>query len=138
MWLLFAILAAITAAVMTIIAKVGLGSIDPTLATAIRSFVMFIFMAGVTFAFGKFKGIEQLDNKAFWIIVISAIFGALSWLFYFLALKEAPASKVAAIDRLSLIFVIVFSVLFLAEKLSPQLAVGGVLATIGIILIALG
>ncbi|MEK7116367.1 MAG: EamA family transporter [Patescibacteria group bacterium] len=138
MWLLFALLAAVTAAIMTIVAKIGLKGIDPTFATGVRSAFMFLFMACVVLVSGKLKGLTTLDQKSFWIIVASAIFGALSWLFYFLALRDASASKVAAIDRLSLVFVILFSVLFLADKLTIKLALGGVLTTIGIILIALG
>ncbi len=137
MWLLFALLAAVTAALMTIVAKIGLKGIDPTFATGVRSAFMFLFMACIVVVSGKLKAIATLDQKSFWIIVASAIFGALSWLFYFLALRDASASKVAAIDRLSLIFVILFSVLFLADKLTPKLALGSVFATIGIILIAL-
>ncbi len=116
MWLLFALLAAVTAALMTIVAKIGLKGIDPTLATGIRSALMFFCMAMIVIATGKFKGIAMIEQKSFWIIVASAIFGAFSWLFYFLALRDASASKVAAIDRLSLIFVILFSVLFLARE----------------------
>lgn len=137
MWLILSIGAAVTAALMTIVAKIGLKDIDPTLATGIRSLFMFLFMAVVVIATGKIKMLDGIDHKAVWVIVISALFGALSWLFYFLALRVAPASKVAAIDKLSLIFVVVFSVLFLADKLTPKLAAGGILATIGIILIAL-
>ncbi len=137
MWLLFALLAAVTAALMTIVAKIGLKGIDPTFATGVRSAFMFLFMTCVVIVSGKLKGFTSLDQKSFWIIVASAIFGALSWLFYFLALRDASASKVAAIDRLSLVFVILFSVLFLADKLTPKLALGGVLAAVGIILIAL-
>jgi transporter family protein len=137
MWLVFAILSALTAALMTIVAKVGLKGVDPTFATGIRSLVMFLFMGSVVVLGGKFKSAAVLDQKSFWIIVASAVFGALSWLFYFLALRDASASKVAAIDRGSLLVVILFSVLFLAEKLSLKLALGGLFATIGIVLIAL-
>lgn len=137
MWLLFATLSAITAALMTIAGKIGLKNVDPTLATGVRSLFMFLLMAGIVLVSGKIKGLEQIDGKGFYIILISSVFGALSWLFYFLALRTGTASKVAAIDRLSLILVIVISILFLAEKLSIKLALGSILATIGIVLIAL-
>jgi len=137
MWLLFATLSALTAALMTIAGKIGLKDVDPTLATGMRSLFMFLLMAGIVLVSGKMKGLAQIDHKGFYIILISAVFGALSWLFYFLALRSGTASKVAAIDRLSLILVIVISVLFLAEKLSIKLALGSIMATIGIVLIAL-
>lgn len=137
MWLLFAFLAALAAAFMSIVAKFGLRQIDPTFATGIRSAFMFLFMAIVVVASGKLKGFATLDHKALWAIILSAIFGALSWLFYFFALRDASASKVAAIDRLSLVFVIFFSVLFFSETLSWKLVTGGILATVGIFLISI-
>lgn len=137
MWLIFAILAALTAALMTIVGKIGLKGVDPTLATGIRSFFMFGLMLTIVLATGKLKGVAGLDQKALIAILISAVFGALSWLFYFLALRDGATSKVAAIDRLSLIVVILLSVIFLAEKLTWKLAAGGIMATIGILLIAL-
>lgn len=137
MWLLFAFLSAITAALMTIVGKIGIKNLDTTFATGIRSFIMFLFMSVVVVASSKLKHLAELDRRSIGIIAISAIFGAASWFFYFLALKNAPATKVAAIDRLSLVFVIVFSVLFLSQKLNVTLAIGTILATIGIILITL-
>ncbi len=138
MWLLFATLSALTAALTAIAGKIGLKGVDPTFATGIRSVIMFVFMMGVLAISGKFKLLDTLDRRAVITIIISAIFGALSWLFYFIALRDATASKVAAVDRLSVIFVILFSVLFLAEKLTWKLALGGILTTGGVILIVLG
>ncbi len=131
MWTFYALLSAITAAIMTIIAKIGLTKIDPTLATTIRSFIMFIFMLITAFVLQKHKLIEQINASAFWTIIISAIFGALSWLFYFLALKDGPASKVAALDRLSLVFVVIMAIFILSEKLTWQISIGALLMTIG-------
>jgi bacterial/archaeal transporter family protein len=137
MWPLYALLAAVTAAIMTIVGKVGLKGVDPTLATGIRSLFMFIFMTAVVLLTGKLKGAHTLDQKAIWTIAISAIFGALSWLFYFLALRDGSASRVAAIDRTSMVFVIILSTLFLAEKLTWKLALGGLLVAAGAILVAI-
>jgi transporter family protein len=137
MWAIYAILGAVAAAFMTILGKIGLKGVDPTFATGIRSFFMFVFMMAVLGATGRFRLLTTLDMNAIWFIIGSAIFGALSWLFYFIALSQAQSTKVAALDRLSLIMVIIFSVLFLAEKLSWKLAAGGILATAGIVLIAL-
>lgn len=137
MWIVYGLLAAASAALMTIVGKIGLKNIDPTFATGVRSFVMCIFMASVVILSGKLKGFSTLDQKAIWTIVISAVCGALSWLFYFLALKTGQTSKVAALDRLSLVFVILFSVIFLAEKINLKLILGGIFATIGIILVTI-
>jgi len=137
MWIVYGLLAAITAALMTITGKIGLKSVDPTLATAVRSAFMFIFMAGTVFVSGKFHSISKLGLKDWAIIAIAGLFGAASWLFYFLGLKETTASKLASLDRLSLPMIIIFSVIFLAEKISWQLIIGGLMVTIGAIIIAL-
>jgi bacterial/archaeal transporter family protein len=137
MWILYASLSAITAAFMTVIAKVGLKNVDPTLATGIRSLFMFLFMVGVVGLTGKLKGIQALDRNAVLAIIVSAVFGALSWLFYFIALKSGDATKVAAIDRTSLAFILVLSIIFLAEKLTWKLAIGTILVTAGAVVVAL-
>ena len=89
------------------------------------------------FTSGKLKGFETLNKTAFLTIVISAVFGALSWLFYFLALRDGSASRVAAIDRTSIVFIIALSTLFLAEKLTWKVGLGGLLIAIGAILVAI-
>ena len=131
MWILYGLLSAATAAIMTIIAKLGLKKVDPTLATTIRSFIMFGFMLIAALSLQKYKLLGQINSSAFWAIVISAIFGALSWFFYFLALKDGPASKVAALDRLSLALVVIMAVFFLSEKLTWQTGIGALLMTVG-------
>jgi bacterial/archaeal transporter family protein len=136
MWIVYGLLAALTAALMTIVAKIGLQKVDPTFATGIRSFFMFAFMAGVVGVSGKYKGWQNLSKKEWMVIAIAAVFGALSWLFYFLGLKETTASKLASLDRLSLPLVIFFSILFLSESPTWQLVVGGLLVTGGAILVA--
>ncbi len=137
MWQLLALLSAVTAALMTIVAKIGLKDVDPTLATAIRSGVIFLFMLGIVFSTGKLRGGSLTDTKTIIAIVISSIFGALSWLFYFLALKNGDATKVAAIDKTSLAMIFILSILFLSEKLTWKLAIGTLLVTAGAIVVAL-
>lgn len=137
MWILYALGAAITAALMTIVGKIGLKNIDPTFATGIRSFFMFVFMVMVVGFSGKMKNFSTLDKNALLAIIVSAVFGALSWLFYFLALKDGSANKVAAIDRTSIVFIILLSTLFLADKLTIKTAIGGLLIAAGAIAIIL-
>lgn len=136
MWIVYGLLAALTAALMTIIAKVGLQKVDPTLATGIRSFFMFVFMASVVAVTGKAKSWHSLSKRDIAIIAIAAVFGALSWLFYFLGLKETSASKLASLDRLSLPLIILFSILFLSESASWQTVVGALIITGGALLVA--
>jgi transporter family protein len=139
MWLVYAFLSSITAALVAIFAKLGLKGIDSTLATAIRSIIMTVFLVLVAFFLKKFQGfnVSSFSNKDWLLIILAGIAGALSWLFYFLALKTGLATKVATIDRLSLVFVIILAVIFLGEKLSWKVAIGAVLMVAGAIAITL-
>lgn len=134
-WLLFALLSALSASLVTIFGKMGVRDVDPTFASAIRAGVMFAFLLGIVGITGKWK--EAIDRSALFYILLAALFGALSWLFYFVALKFGEASKVASVDRLSLAFVFFFSVLFLRESLSLKDVLGAVLMVVGAVLIAL-
>lgn len=136
MWIVYGLLAAVTAAFMTILGKIGLKSVDPTLATGIRSFFMFLFMVGVVAVSGKTKGLEHLSGRDLIFIIGAAVCGATSWFFYFLGLRLTSASKLASLDRLSLPLIILFSLLLLGEDFSWKLVGGGFLVTIGAILIA--
>ncbi len=137
MWIVYGLLAAVTAALMTIVGKIGLKTIDPTVATGVRSFFMFAFMVATVGISGKFQDVAKLQPKDWAIIALAGAFGAASWLFYFLGLKATSASKLASLDRLSLPLIILFSLIFLAEKFSWQVILGGALVTIGAILVAL-
>lgn len=136
-WIIFALLSAFFAALVAIFGKVGITGIDNTLATTVRSFVMFIFLFGISAFLGVFKNIKQIDSKSLTFIVLSGISGALSWLCYFYALRTGNASAVAAIDRLSVVFVIILAAFFLTEKVTLQVAVGGILLTAGAVLLAI-
>src|SRR6185295_7454112 len=103
-WILYALLSAIFAALVAIFGKIGMAAADATAAAALRAVVMTVFLLAVTFILGKGTFIFSLDNKALLFIVLSGVVGALSWLFYFLALKFGPVVGVAALDRLSVIF----------------------------------
>jgi len=138
-WLIFAFLSAITAALVAIFAKMGLQGIDSTLATTIRSVVMTVFLVLISFSLKKFQGfsLKSFDSNDWLLIVLAGIAGALSWLFYFLALKNGLATKVVAIDRLSFVFVIILAALFLGEHFGWRTAVGALLMVIGAIVITL-
>src|SRR3989344_3838827 len=134
LWIIYSLLSAMFAGLVAIFGKIGLKNIDSTLATTVRSFVMALFLFLVSLALGKFSLISTIKNKVLFFIVLSGIAGALSWLFYFFALKTGVVSGVAAIDRLSVVFVVIFAILFLGEKLSWQTAIGALLITIGAII----
>ena len=139
MWLFFAILSAITAALVAIFAKIGLQAIDPTLATTIRSIIMAVFLIIISFSLKKFQNFNLFvfNSKEWLMIVLAGIAGALSWLFYFFAIKAGKVSAVAAIDRLSIVFVVILAALFLNEALKSTTIIGAILVVIGAILISI-
>lgn len=138
MWIIYALLSAILAAGVAIVGKLGLKTLDSTLATTIRSFIMAAFLLLVSLFLRKFRGFNfhDLSNKDWLLIVIAGIFGALSWLFYFLALKQGPATSVVAIDRLSLVFVFILALIFLGESFSIKSLIGVIAMVIGAILLS--
>lgn len=136
-WIIYSLLSAMFAGLVAIFGKIGLKNVDSTLATTVRSFVMALFLFIVSLILGKFNLISTIKNKVLFFIVLSGIAGALSWLFYFFALKTGIASGVAAIDRLSVIFVVIFAILFLGEKLNWQTAIGALLITIGAVIMVI-
>ena len=136
-WIIFALGSAVFAALVAIFGKIGITGIDSTLATSVRAVIMALFLAIVALLFGKWQLIGTITPKPFTFIVLSGIAGALSWLCYFVALKYGPASGVAALDRLSVVFVLIFAALFLAEKLTWKTLIGGVLITIGALFMVL-
>ena len=136
-WLIFALLSAVFAAAVAILSKIGLEDVDSTLATGVRATVMFVFMFLVLVFTKKLPDITTLNRKAVFYIILAGVAGALSWIFYFWALKSGEASKVAPIDKLSVVFVIIFAVLFLGEKLTVKLGLGTLLITLGSLLIVL-
>lgn len=135
MWILYASLSAVTAALVAIFGKIGLKNIDPTVATTVRAGIMFAFMLLVSFSFKKFGGFSTLTGKPFLMILLAGMAGALSWFFYFLALKTGTASNVSSIDRLSVVLVIILAAVFLGEKFTAQVALGATLMTIGALLV---
>jgi len=140
LWLVFALLSAVTGALVAVFAKVGLRDIDPNTATALRAIIMALFLVAVVIVEGKlssFHGIVS-DSRALTFIVLSGVAGALSWLFYFLAIKFGRVSQVVPIDRLSIVFAIVLAALFLGEKLTLKAAIGAALVAVGAVIIALG
>jgi transporter family protein len=134
LWIIFAILSAIAAAGVAILGKIGIQNIDSTLATTVRAIIMAGILTIVSFALGKFHLLGTISQKALTFIALSGLAGALSWLFYFIALKNGPATGVAALDRLSVVFVLVLAAVFLSESLTWKTGLGGLLITGGALL----
>ena len=109
MWLFYAFLSALSAALVAIFGKLGFKTLDSTLATTIRSIIMALFLILVSLSLKKFHGfsMSSLSGRDWILIILAGIAGALSWLFYFFALKNGPATSVVSIDRLSIVFVVI-------------------------------
>lgn len=139
-WLIYALLSALTASLVAIFGKIGLQHLDANTATAVRAVVMALFLVGVVVVQGKFNlvGAVLADKKALLFIVLSGVAGALSWLFYFMAIKNGNVSQVAPIDKLSVVFAVILAFILFGEKVSLVAGLGVVLITTGALMVALG
>lgn len=135
-WLVWALLSALFAAATAILAKIGVAGIDSNLATAIRTTVVLVFTWAIAIALGKHNAIAAIASRSWLFLALSGIATGLSWLCYFRALQLGPASAVAPIDKLSVVLVAVFAVLFLGERPSLPNWLGIVLIAAGAVLIA--
>jgi transporter family protein len=133
-WIVYALLSALFAALVGIFGKLGLKDVDTTLATTVRALIMAGFLAAMALVLGKWDMASSIHGKAMLFIALSGVAGALSWLAYFAALKAGPASGVAALDRLSVVFVLVFAILFLGEVFTWKSAIGATLIVAGALL----
>ncbi|MGN7166355.1 EamA family transporter [Paenibacillus cellulositrophicus] len=138
-WLIYALLSAAAAALVSIFGKIGLQNIDANAATAIRAVIMALFLLGVIAVQGKLGQLGGIfaQKKALTFIVLSGVAGATSWLFYFLALKYGKVSQVGPIDKLSVVIAVILAFLFLGEKISWLNSAGVVLIAIGALLVAM-
>ncbi len=135
-WFIYAILSAIFASLTSILGKIGIEGIDSNLGTAIRTTVV-LFMAWVmVFVAGKQKQIKTIEKKELYFICLSGLATGASWLCYYRALKDGPASVVVPIDKLSMLITIAFSWFVFHEKLTRKAAIGVILITVGTILLA--
>ncbi len=136
-WILWALLSAVFAAATAILAKIGVAHVDSNLATAIRTTVVVVFAWSIALALGKHGEIGQVDGRAWLFLTLSGLGTGLSWLCYFRALQLGPASRVAPLDKLSVVLVMVFAALFLGEKLSPMAIAGGLMIAAGAVVMVL-
>ncbi|MDH7476248.1 MAG: EamA family transporter [Microgenomates group bacterium] len=136
-WFVAAFLSAFFAALTAILAKIGIKNINSNLATAVRTIVILVFAWGIVFFQGGIKEINSIPKTSLLFLILSGIATGLSWLFYFYALSVGQASKVAPIDKLSLVLTIILAGLILKEKISLPIILGGLLMSLGAILIGL-
>lgn len=131
MWIVYALLSAFFAALTAIFAKVGVRDVDSDLATAIRTFVILILTWSIVFFSGQWKSVKTLEWHTWLFLILSGVATGLSWLFYFKALQGGDVSKVAPLDKLSVVFTIILAFIFLKEPLTPRVILGAVLICAG-------
>jgi bacterial/archaeal transporter family protein len=136
-WRIFAIASAFFAALTAIFGKVGVSEINSDLATFLRTLVILLVTALLVCARHEWQRPLSLSPKGVLFLVLSGVATGLSWLCYYRALQTGPASRVAPIDKLSVVFVVLFAVSFLGERLSWKVGIGTVLVTAGAVLMAL-
>jgi transporter family protein len=135
-WFYWALLSAVFAALTAIFAKVGIRDVDSDLATLIRTAVIIIVLSGFVWFTGKWSNPLTLSLKTWVFLSLSALATGASWVCYFRALQIGEASKVATVDKLSLVLVAVFAFTFLGERPVAREWLGIVLVTAGVLLLA--
>lgn len=136
-WQFYAFLSAIFAALTALFGKIGVNTINSNLATLIRTGVILVFISGIVWWRREWQWPEATGRSAVVFLVLSGLATGLSWLCYFRALQLGAASRVAPVDKLSVVFVIILAALFLGEALTLRTAIGGTLIAVGAILLAL-
>jgi len=136
-WRMYAFGSAAFAALTAIFGKVGVNELNSDLATFIRTVVILVVSAALVWARGEWQRPDTLSSKGVVFLILSGVATGLSWLCYYRALQLAPASRVAPIDKLSVVLVVVFAVAFLGEKLTLKVAIGATLVAAGAIVMAI-
>lgn len=134
-WFIYGILSALAAALATIFAKIGLQRVDPLIATAIRSVIMTILVFTTLGVFRGYSGMGDLSRNELLFIVLSGLSGGASWILYFAALQKGEASRVALIDRSSVLFVLIMSFIILHEAVTIKKLVAAGLIIIALLLL---
>ena len=135
-WMIYAVLAAVFAALTSILAKVGISGVESNLGTAIRTAVVLIMAWVIVFARGKQKGLKTIDKKELLFISLSGIATGASWLCYYYAIAHGMVSVVVPIDKLSIVVTVAFSYLLFREKLSKKAFLGLLLMVAGTLIMA--
>lgn len=136
-WFVWALLAAVFAALTAIFAKIGLEGVDSDLATLVRTVVILLVLSAFVYFTGKWSNPLALPGKTWLFLVLSGLATGASWVAYFRALKVGEAAKVAPVDKLSVVLVALFAVIFLGERPSAPQWLGILLIGVGVLVLAL-
>lgn len=137
MWLLFALLSAVFAALTSILAKVGIEGVNSNLATAIRTVVVVAMAWGMVFLTHAQSGISGISKKSWLFLILSGLATGGSWLCYYKALQLGDASKVVPIDKLSVVITLVLAFVFLHEEFTAKSLIGCILIGVGTLIMVI-
>ena len=137
MWAVFAFLSALFAALTSILAKIGISGVNSNLATAIRTVVVVLMAWGIVFLTKGQIGLANISKKNWIFLILSGLATGASWLCYYRALQEGEASKVAPIDKLSVVLTLILAFIFLHEDFTMKSLIGTILITIGTLIMVL-
>ena len=137
MWLVFALLSAVFAALTSILAKIGINGVNSNLATAIRTVVVVIMAWGMVFLTSAQKGLSQISQQSWLFLVLSGLATGASWLCYYKALQIGDASKVVPIDKLSVVLTLILAFVLLHEEFTTRSLVGCILIGLGTLIMVL-
>ncbi len=136
-WIVWSLLSAVFAAATALLAKLGVAGVDSNLATAIRTSVVVVFAWSIALAFGSHRLTHAIAPRTWLFLVLSGLATGLSWLCYFRALQLGPASRVAPVDKLSVVLVILLAWPVLGEAITGPKLIGGILIAAGAVVLAL-
>ena len=137
MWLVFALLSAVFAALTSILAKIGIDGVNSNLATAIRTTVVLIMSWGMVFLTQNQFGISEISRKSWIFLVLSGLATGASWLCYYRALQLENVSKVVPIDKLSVVFTLILAFVLLHEEMTMKAIIGCILIGAGTLVMVL-
>lgn len=137
MWIVFAILSAVFAALTSILAKIGIEGVDSNLATAIRTVVVVGMSWLIVFLTHAQNGITTIDKKSWIFLILSGLATGASWICYYRAIQLGDVSKVVPIDKMSVVLTLILAFTFLHEEFTVKTAIGSVLITLGTVLMVL-
>lgn len=137
MWLFFAVLSSVFAALTSILAKIGINGVNSNLATALRTAVVLIMAWGIVLITNAQSGIFEISRKSWLFLILSGLATGASWLCYYKALQIGEVSRVVAIDKFSVVITFIMAFIFLHEKFTPKSIAGCLLISAGTLLMVL-
>lgn len=137
MWLIFALLSAVFAALTSILAKIGIDGVNSNLATAVKTVVVVIMAWGMVFLTHAQGGLTEISKRSWSFLILSGLATGASWLCYYRALQTGEASKVVPVDKLSVVITLLLAFVFLHEEFTVKSVIGCVLIGVGTLLMVL-